>query len=104
MMHSEAVPHGDVLTTSQPCVVHRKHMPESHVNHRHHIWPKGEGGPDIEDNIIAVCPTGHYNIHHLLTEYRTTMGRVTYDVLRRYSFGERKYAELGYKRITRQAM
>lgn len=100
----DAVPHGEVYMTSQPCQVHQRHVPEPHVNHRHHVWPKGEGGPDIADNIIAVCPTGHYSIHDLIKEYKMYMGKVPYSVLRRFSLGERKYAELGYKRITRQAM
>lgn len=79
-------------------------MPESHINHRHHIWPKGDGGPDIEDNIVVVCATGHYNIHDLLQHYKMLMGKVPYNILRRYSMEERKYAELGYNRLTRKYM
>jgi hypothetical protein len=99
-----ADPHSHLLTTSQPCQVHNRHIPEPHVNHIHHVWPKGDGGPDIGDNKIAVCPTGHYSIHDLLREFKIYSGTVPYSVLRRYSYGERKYAELGYKRMTRNAM
>lgn len=99
-----ADPHSHLLTTSQPCQVHKRHIPEPHVNHRHHVWPLGEGGPNIEDNIIAVCPTGHYSIHDLLKEYKLYNGKVPYSVTRSYSLGERKYAELGYTRMTRNAM
>jgi hypothetical protein len=97
-------PHSHLRTTSQPCQIHKRHIPEPHVNHRHHVWPKGDGGPDIEDNIIAVCPTGHYSIHHLIAEFKLYSGKVPYSVLRQYSLGERQYAELGYKRMTRNAM
>lgn len=103
-MSHDADPHSHLLTTSQPCQVHNRHTPEPHVNHRHHVWPKGDGGPDIEDNIIAVCPSGHYNIHELLKEFKIHSGNLPYSVTRTYTYGERKYAELGYKRMTRNAM
>jgi hypothetical protein len=101
---NEVDPHSQLRTTSQPCQVHKKHIPEPHQNHRHHVYPLGHGGPDIEDNIIAVCPTGHANIHMLLKDFLLHMGNVPYSILRRYSHGERKAAELGYKRIVRKAM
>ncbi len=101
---SEVDPHSQLRTTSQPCQLHKKHIPESRVNHRHHVWPLGYGGPDIEDNILVACPTGHYNVHDLLQQYIMLMGKVPYPILRRYSYGERKAAELGYKRLTRKAM
>lgn len=101
---NEADPHTQIRSTTQPCQVHQKHMPASHINHRHHVYPQGEGGPNIEDNIIVVCATGHYNIHDLLSHYKMLMGKVPYSILRRYSLKEREYAELGYKRITRGSM
>lgn len=97
-------PTGSIRTTVQPCELHKRHLPESHINHRHHIWSLGDGGPDIQDNIVVACPTGHYNIHSLLQEYKTHMGNVPYHILRQYSFDERKYAELGYRRLTRGEM
>ncbi len=93
-----------IRTTSQPCQLHGRHMPMSHVNHRHHVWPLGEGGPDISDNIVVVCPTGHYNVHECLREFKMHQGKVPYTVLKRYSLKERHYAELGYKRMMRRAM
>lgn len=88
-------------TTSQPCQVHGKHIPASHVNHFHHVWPLGEGGPDVPENKVTVCPTGHYNIHDLLREYKVRRGQVPYNVLRRYSFKEREIAQLGWDRMRR---
>lgn len=99
-----ADPHSKVLTTSQPCQVHKRHIPEPRQNQRHHVFPLGEGGPNIEDNIVVSCPTGHMNIHMLLREFKLYSGKVPYSVLRQYSLGERQYAELGYKRMTRNAM
>lgn len=97
-------PHSRLYTTVQPCQVHKKHMPETHINHRHHVYPLGEGGPDILDNIIIVCATGHMNIHDLLSHYKMLQGKVPYSILRRYALEERKYAKLGYDRITRKSM
>lgn len=99
-----ADPHSQLRTTTQPCQLHTKHMPESHQNHRHHIWPLGKGGPDTEDNIVVVCATGHYNIHDLLAQYLMHGGTLPYSVIRRYSYKEREFAELGYKRMTRGYM
>lgn len=91
-------------STAAPCIVHNQHSPHSHVNEIHHVWPKGEGGPDIPENRIVVCATGHNSIHQLLNQFKAHKGDVPYAVLRTYSFGERKYARLGYDRIARQAM
>lgn len=99
-----ADPHTQIRATTQPCQVHKKHIPESHLNHVHHVWPRGDGGPDIPENKIVACPTGHYNIHDLLSHYKIFMGAVPYTVLRTYSVEERKYAKLGFDRMTRKAM
>ncbi len=93
-----------LLTTRQPCLVHPKHVPTSHINHEHHIWPKGHGGPDVPENRVVICPTGHYNTHRLLEEYLALRGEVPYAIRRQFSKGERDLAKLGYERITRQAL
>ncbi len=87
-----------LLKTTHPCQVHSGlHVPASHLNHKHHVWPLSLGGPDSRTNQVIVCPTGHYNIHALLDEYVTLRGEVPWSVIRRYAFGERKYAKLGYE-------
>lgn len=93
-----------IYSTSRPCLLHAKHIPNSHINHVHHIWPRGHGGPDEPDNKVIVCATGHYNIHALLEEYLHYRGKVPYAVGKQYSRQERFYAQLGYERIARQAM
>ncbi len=103
-VQNAADPHSQIRTTTQPCQLHSKHIPESHVNHRHHIWPKADGGPDTGDNIIVACPTGHSNVHDLLSFYRMHMGNVPYAVTRRYSFKEREIAKLGFDRLTRRSL
>lgn len=93
------------LKTTQPCQVHHgAHVPATHLNHRHHVWPLALGGPNRADNVIVVCPTGHYNIHTLLDEYIIRRGEVAWAVIRRYTRGEREYAKLGYDRHTRGSL
>lgn len=97
-------PHSQIRTTSADCLIHSAHKPTPHLNHRHHVWPLGEGGPNIEDNIVVACPTGHVNIHEVIKLYTLYMGRPPYKELRRFSFNERKYGKLGFDRITRKSM
>lgn len=93
-----------ILQTAKPCQVHNKHTPASHVNDVHHVWPLGEGGPDIAANRVVVCATGHHNIHKLISLFKVHHGNVPYTELRTFAFEERNLAQLGYERITRQAM
>lgn len=37
--------------------------------HRHHIIPLYAGGPDVEENIVHVCPATHDWIHVILREF-----------------------------------
>jgi hypothetical protein len=97
-------PHDILRTTTVACQLHPRHSPHPHVNHWHHVWPRGEGGPDIPENRIAVCPTGHYNIHQLIKLLKAERAQLPYSVLRTFSFEERHYAQLGYERITRGQM
>ncbi len=92
------------VTTSQPCAVHGGHKPTSHVNEIHHVWPLGQGGPNVAANRVVVCGTGHNSIHQLIDEYLQTKGVVPYSLLKQYTVGERQLAKLGYDRITRGAM
>ncbi len=32
----------------------------------HHIFPKALGGPDGPENLVALCPSSHANVHELL--------------------------------------
>jgi hypothetical protein len=93
-----------MLQTAKPCEVHTKHVPTTHVQARHHIWPKSEGGPTVEDNLVIVCATGHYNIHQLLRIFIANNGKVPYGTLKPYSRQERALAKLGWQRLTRKAM
>lgn len=97
-------PHEAIRQTRLTCEVHKDHVPASHINEVHHVWPKGDGGPNIAENRIVVCATGHNNIHDLINILKSMQGKVPYSELRRYSYKERELAKLGYDRYTRGAM
>lgn len=100
----EAPPTEVPYLTSSPCMLHRRHMPESHVNEIHHIWPLGEGGPDEAANRVVVCPTGHYNVHRLLREWLLLNREPPYAYARSFSFQEREYAARGFAAIRRRSL
>lgn len=90
---------GIVATTSAKCVVHVNHSPVPRVNVIHHVWPKGKGGPDVAENRIVVCPTGHYNIHKLLAEYEKANGDPGAKARQPFTSSEQQFAALGFERI-----
>lgn len=104
-MDNPVMGEGDVLLhTSLPCLIHPTHQPHPHVNHLHHVWPRGDGGPNIEANRVVVCPTGHYNIHHLLERFKASHGHLHGEALHGYGPQEVDLAQLGWARIQRHAM
>lgn len=89
------MPRGVVMGTD--CAVHRhRELVPLHV---HHVWPTGEGGPDVEWNKITVCANGHYAIHALLDIFKKQRGDVPWIVLRRYGRKVRQFAKYGYEEI-----
>jgi hypothetical protein len=95
---------GPPRQTTAPCAVHRYHTPTSHINEVHHIWPVGDGGPDIPANKVTICATGHNSVHHLLDAYRRAGGDPGWPQRRQYTPGERQLADLGWRRLSAQSM
>jgi hypothetical protein len=91
-------------TTTQPCQVHKIHMPRSHVNEVHHVWPLGMGGPDVLGNTIVSCATGHNSMHKLLKEWVKADGDPGWAIRRNYTPLERLYAKTGFERWKRGAL
>lgn len=74
--------------TPGACALHRAHTPRTLTLHHHHIFPLGMGGPDEPWNVLAVCPTGHVNVHLMLRALHTGAPL-------RGGHGERRIAALG---------
>lgn len=75
--------------------VHHEHVPME----RHHVWPLGDGGPDVEANKITVCANGHYSIHAYLDLLVRHGGEVPWDTGKYYGPHVRSYALKGYDAI-----
>ena len=82
------------------CTVHAAHAPHVAGTDRHHIWPQGDGGPDVEANVVVICPTGHRNLHELLEAYRRAAGAPHWSVLQHFGKAERELARRGWVGIT----
>jgi len=80
------------------------HRPKPTELHRHHIWPRSEGGPDTAANIVWVCPTTHTNVHEYLRELRRFGGVLPVGLANEYPRYTRRLAELGWRRILAGAM
>lgn len=101
--------------TALPCSVHHTHIPATHVNEIHHIWPLGYGGPNVKENKAVVCATGHNSIHELMNKLLKWIedhppaigqiqGQFPAELFDGYALGERRLARLGVDRIQRQAL
>lgn len=86
-----------------PCRCVADHNPEPLDGEVHHIWPKGMGGPDVNENVVFLCPTAHTNAHEILRLMVKDLKYLSYrDVhellqkpVNRYAF---QIALLGYRR------
>lgn len=67
---------------------------------RHHILPLSEGGPDVPDNIVWLCPTSHVNVHELLRAWVKYEGEPPWDIRKHFSPYIREIAAEGYRRMT----
>lgn len=66
----------------------------------HHIWPRGEGGPDQAWNRITLCDNAHGSVHSLLDLMLKHNGAVAWTVRRQYGRKIRELAAKGYDAIT----
>lgn len=92
------------FASDEPCGVHQRHTPKPSGTDLHHVWPKGMGGPDVAENKVPVCATGHQNIHRLLRALVATDGDVKPSFEKRFHPGEQKYARLGFERFKRGSL
>ncbi len=77
------------------CVV--DHRPAYDELHRHHVWPLGEGGPDIDSNLMILCPTMHANAHKLWRRYKKLGGPPPWSELREFAPYCRYIVSIGWR-------
>lgn len=77
--------------------VHRDDVPLED----HHVWPLGNGGPNVKANRLRVCSNAHSSTHDLLAKMLAApAGRVPWRVRIRYGRKVRCLAAAGYQAIT----
>lgn len=79
------------------CTCVKDHNPNPMVIETHHVVPLSWGGLRETQNQVQVCPSTHYNIHHLLNEYVHTQGNPRWDVLRHFGKMARDLARQGWE-------
>lgn len=65
----------------------------------HHIWPLGDGGPNVKSNRLLVCSNGHGEIHGYLDLLFKYDGTVPWRIGRHFGVKVRQYALQGYRQI-----
>lgn len=103
-VHIRVTADGPVMTTSETCTHHADHRPKTHVNEIHHVWPLGEGGPNIAANRTVICATGHNNVHALLNLYKKYGQTPPFTELSRWGREEQRLAALGWSRMQKGSM
>jgi hypothetical protein len=66
----------------------------------HHVFPLGDGGPNVAANKVPICSNAHSSAHDLLDKMRK--GPVPWPVRRRYGVRVRHIAATGWEAIQRQ--
>jgi hypothetical protein len=70
-----------------------EHRPAPLDTERHHIWPLGDGGPDVEENQIDICDTTHKNAHIMMAAMKREHRDISwYEFAERYTMPVSKYA------------
>lgn len=62
---------------------------------RHHVWPLGYHGPNVESNLVTICCNAHSDVHYLM---EAMLKGKTVDN-RQYGVGVRRIAKRGYKAV-----
>jgi hypothetical protein len=85
------------------CPVVRWHRPTPHVRERHHIWPKGDGGPDRGPQ-AGICGGCHNDVHALIEYARAYDWHLSEPMHRGYAERVVELAVLGINAITTQTL
>ncbi len=87
---------------STRCEIHGYHWPPIHATVWHHVHPLGLGGPDIAENMVEMCNTGHVNIHVALDYLLDMEGRPVKGKLKGFTRKELALAWSGYHSVVKR--
>lgn len=81
------------------CYCVSRHSPKPNELHKHHILPLEDGGLDVPENTVWLCPTTHLaNVHEFLRLLKKYGGEVPWEIAQHYSKFARDLAGEGYRR------
>jgi hypothetical protein len=86
----------ETVQLGEQCGVH-DHTSWVPVN-THHIWPKGLGGPNTDDNKIILCTNGHYEVHAYIELLMKYNGKIPNPIRIHFGLKVRNLALLGWAR------
>lgn len=92
--HSHAV--APRMPMGYTCAVH-KHDSWVPIE-KHHVWPLGMGGPDVDSNKIEVCCNGHYEIHEFMRQLIKSAGIVPWTIAQHFGPKVRDYGRIGWEK------
>lgn len=81
-----------------PCFAH-KHRDEVPLD-LHHVWPLGEGGPDVKSNLVRLCPNAHRQVHSYIRLLKKHNGKAPWLKRKFYGRWVRYVGQAGYDAIT----
>lgn len=85
-----------IVSDSVTCQCVKWHRPKIRIIDYHHIIPLSWDGPNVQTNIIAICPNQHRLVHELLTLYKKREGFVTSKDLQNFPRFTRELAKRGW--------
>lgn len=66
----------------------------------HHVWPVGNGGPNVKENKVSLCANAHSSTHDLLARMvKADTDGLPWLVRRRYGRKVRRLASAGLQAI-----
>lgn len=86
------------LKPATSCTVSGYHAPRPSRYVHHHVWPLGEGGPNVAANLVESCDNCHYAIHEALDLLKAGL------LAKGYPRGVAKWAAEGWRRIQAQSL
>lgn len=83
------------------CLCAKQHTPQvdPHELERHHVWPLGKGGPDIDENLLWLCASMHNQVHRLWRYSERYDGPPPTWILKHFSRYARKVVAEGWAQM-----
>jgi hypothetical protein len=91
-MTQEASGPRELAPLGEGCECVSSHSPAAYVPTRHHIVPQSWDGPNVDANLITICPNTHEAVHRLLDTYVRNGGLPDWETRRHFSNFQRELA------------